>query len=489
MVGFRLRLLLPVILIALSLITICTITAVSLFNEQATVTRVLRENVESRRAAVELEECLTDLVALENNRIESVSVLHDRVRVLTQAVADSADQPEERQLYEAMQTGFARYLARWQGMPEPGTPGHDAARREATRVLENDVLKPCQDFEQYNARRIEASTEHHERILRQVAWGMALIGGLGAVAGIVLGFGVSRGLSQSIRRLHVQIRDAAGKLGTPVPEIVLTGEFHGLHAEVDKLSERIEEVVSTLQQREHEVLRAEQLAAVGQLAAGVAHEIRNPMTSVKMLVQAGLADGDTLTPEDLRIIEGEVRRVEKSLQTFLDFARPPKPDRRPTDLAAVLRGVVELIRGRAEKQRVQLELDLPPYDASLVADGEQLRQVFVNVCLNALDVMPSGGKLRISLHETAARRLQVEIADTGPGIARNIAPRLFEPFVSSKDTGLGLGLVISRRVVEDHGGTIAAANRRDGGASFFIALPATNPVPVVEAAHAELAHR
>lgn len=473
MSAVRLRYLGPVVLIALSLAVLCTITAVSLLQQQEAVTDVLRENVESRRAAVELEECLTDLVALEDDRVESVAVLHDRVRTLLASTRRAADQPEEQALQAKLEAAFADYLGRWAALPPPPDPGHEAARAAATRFLDAEVLSPCREFEGYNTRRIETSAGHHERVLRRLAWGMAGVGGLGGVAGVVVGWGVARGLARSIGRLRVQVRAAAGMLGPDPPEIVLTGEggFGGLHAEVDRLTDRIGETVAALQQREHEVLRAEQLAAVGQLAAGVGHELRNPLTSIKLLAQAGLEDGAGLTPDELRTIEGEVRRMEQSLRTFLQFARPPKAERRPTDLGEVVRGVAELLRGRAEKQRVGVRVDLPPGPLTLTADPDQLRQVLVNLGLNALDAMPAGGGLTWTAR-AAPGRLGVEVADTGPGLSRAILPRLFEPFASTKETGLGLGLVISKRIVEDHGGTIAAANRPGGGATFFVSLPA-----------------
>lgn len=107
----------------------------------------------------------------------------------------------------------------------------------------------------------------------------------------------------------------------------------------------------------------------------------------------------------------------------------------------------------------------------MTADGEQLRQVLVNLGLNALDAMPGGGELRLGLGE-AGGAVEREVADTGPGVAPAVLPRLFEPFVSTKDTGLGLGLVISKRIVDEHGGTVSAASPPGGGASFFVRLGA-----------------
>ena len=479
MSGLRFRFLWPVVLITGCLVTLCAVTAVSLFHQQAAIAQILRENLASRRAATELEECLRDLIALEADRVEAVAPLHDRARAHLRHLERYADQPEERALFARVAGAFDEYLRRRQAAPPPGTPGRDAAVRAATAYLGTDVLPPCEQFGLYNGLRIEHSAQHHEQVLRQLAWGMAGVGGLGGVAGLVLGFGVARGLRRSIRRLQVQILDAADKLGpgTPeMPEIVLTqeGDFRGLEEQVEDLTARIEAVVQELQQREHEVLRAEQLAAVGQLAAGVAHEIRNPLTSIKMLIQAGLEGGEAggLADEDLRVIEAEIRRMERSLQTFLDFARPPKPARRPVEVRDVVRAVAGLIRGRADKQKVALRVDLPADPVTLTADADQLQQVLVNLTLNALDAMPTGGRLTLAVRRRADRRVELEVTDTGPGVAKELMPRLFQPFVSGKDTGLGLGLVISKRIVEDHGGAIAAANRPGGGASFFVVLPA-----------------
>src|SRR5262249_29798992 len=173
-------------------------------------------------------------------------------------------------------------------------------------------------------------------------------------------------------------------------------------------------VVQELHAREREVLRAEQLAAVGQLAAGVAHEIRNPLTSIKMLVQLALEDGAAVPRGDLGVIETEVRKMEHSLQTFLDFARPAKAERRPLDLSDIAHAVLGLIRGRAEKQGVAARVGTPDPPVTLTADPGQLRQVLVNVVLNALDVMPGGGVLQLAVR-SAPGLVEIDVSDTGPG--------------------------------------------------------------------------
>jgi C4-dicarboxylate-specific signal transduction histidine kinase len=162
--------------------------------------------------------------------------------------------------------------------------------------------------------------------------------------------------------------------------------------------------------------------------------------------------------------------MERSLQTFLEFARPPKPERRPVDLGAVIGAVLALVRGRADKQRVTTALEMADGALTLVADAGQLHQVFVNLVLNALDAMPAGGALTLAARR-AGDRVEVDVSDTGPGLPKELGPRLFQPFASTKETGLGLGLVISRRIVEDHGGTLDAVDRSGGGASFRVRLP------------------
>jgi signal transduction histidine kinase len=164
--------------------------------------------------------------------------------------------------------------------------------------------------------------------------------------------------------------------------------------------------------------------------------------------------------------------MEQSLKTFLDFTRPARAQRRPVDMTALVRKMLGLLRGRAEKQRVEMVLDAPDDAITLTADDEQIQQVLVNLALNALDAMPRGGTLTVTVRADGAGGAEIRIQDTGSGISEDMMPRLFQPFASGKETGLGLGLVISKRILENHGGTIWAANRKEGGAEFVVRLPA-----------------
>ena len=478
MERIRFRFFWIIALLTTALVVLCTVTAIKLFREQARVAWVLQENLASRRAAFEFEECLNGLISQERGSEKSVTELQAHARELLQGLDKYADHEEEQKLYEKMTAAFDEYYELWKSAPPRNQPGHRRAIEEATRVLDEKVRKPCHEFWNFNNELLDDSTRQHERVLHQLGLSMALVGGLGGFAGLVLGYGVARGLSRSIRRLLVQISDAAGKLGPPLPPLVMRreGDFRDLHEQVDQLTERIEAVVQELQQREREVLRAEQLAAVGQLAAGVAHEVRNPLTSIKMLVQLALEDKTGLPRDDLWVIESEVRKMEHSLQTFLDFARPPKAERKLVNLHDVLSGVLGLTRGRSEKQRVTVRVNAPSEPVTLTADAGQLQQVMVNLVLNALDAMPTGGQLQLVVRSVGGW-VEIEVSDNGPGIPAELLPRLFRPFVSGKDTGLGLGLAISLRIAEDHGGTITATNRLSTGATFTVRLPDSSKTP------------
>jgi two-component system, NtrC family, sensor histidine kinase HydH len=308
--------------------------------------------------------------------------------------------------------------------------------------------------------------------LRLALLGLGLVG---PFSGVLAGYGIARALSRSIYQLSVRVQDMAKHLDQTVASVTLPadGDLEHLDRQLQHVVQRVEEAAKNLQRHQREMLRAEQLAAVGQLAASVAHEVRNPLTSIKMLVEAAHRRDHRkpLSDEDLEVIHRQVGRLEQTVQGFLDFARPAPPQRSQGDLRQAVIQAIELVQARARQQGVVLDVSSPGEPVEAAADRGQLTTVLVNLFLNALDAMPAGGRLEVRLQPRPDGKLILTVADTGSGIAPQIMECLFTPFASGKPTGTGLGLSISKRIVEEHGGQIAAANRPGGGACFTITLP------------------
>jgi two-component system sensor histidine kinase HydH len=314
------------------------------------------------------------------------------------------------------------------------------------------------------------------------------------VAGALAGFAITRGITRAMIQLSVPVTDTAGKLGEVVGPITLSGgwEFSDLQASMESIGSQVGAVVERLQRSQRDALRAEQLAAVGQLAAGMAHELRNPLTSMKLLVQGASRDGSVgLYGRDLAVFGEEITRVERLVQTLLDFARPPQPNRTSFDLAELVKESANFVAPQAEPKNIRLQCRLPQFPVWIKADQGQIRQVLLNLLLNAFDAVPDNGeiKLEVLLCSGHARpedapvaadsqlcsegNLTIRVADNGPGVPVELADRLFDPFVSNKPTGIGLGLSICKRIVEAHGGTMNAENSPGGGAVFSVHLPLT----------------
>ena len=161
------------------------------------------------------------------------------------------------------------------------------------------------------------------------------------------------------------------------------------------------------------------------------------------------------------------------IQLFLDFARPPKLEKREFELNSLIDNTAQLVAARAKLQGAELRTELPPQPIRIVADFEQLRQVLVNLLFNAFEAMPDGGSVTIAAGTDANDGdVILTVSDTGAGLRPDIAERLFDPFVSSRDAGTGLGLSISRRIIEDHGGSITATAGARVGTVFEVRLPA-----------------
>jgi len=482
----------PAVLIGLLLFGTSVAGAWYVYRLQNNLARVLSENVVSQKAAQELENELRRLqyhsflylMAPTPERAKQITEDHDTVAAAFQSTRDSALTPEQQRSVKEIETRYLRYIhaiddlvARAKAglsLPELAQISNDHPLRE--------VVEPAHDLLKLNEDMMDQTLKESQAVVRQAQRTLILLGLLGPVGGLIAGFGIARGLSRSIYSLSVRVRDMAQSLEQNVASVSIEadGDLQTLDRQLQYVVQRVEEVTERQQAHQHEMLRAEQLASVGRLAAGVAHEIRNPLTAVKMLVEVALRSENRkpLLLDDLRVVHGQIARVEQTVQGLLDFARLPAPQRRERDLGAVVREAVDLVQLRAREQKVEIAVQCASEPIVASIDSAQLSTVLVNLLLNALDAMPQGGRIDVCLEGSTADGIRLGVTDTGTGIAPSIAERLFTPFATTKETGTGLGLSISRRIVEEHGGQLLAANRPEGGARFTIALP---PEPTLSA--------
>jgi two-component system sensor histidine kinase HydH len=472
----------PTVLIGLLLFAACMASVWSINRLQRNLARILSNNVASLVAAQEIEIRLRQLrfhsfVYMMDPRPERRELVRADEQAFENALAQAqaaANDPEEQALVEAIKDGFIRYQAELARAPAKGPETRAEFVEWADRHPVRHLAAPCQELLRINKAAMEQAALESESVSQKAQLAMILLGILGPLSGLISGYGIARGLSRSISRLIVRLQDVRAHLDQDVASVKLApGEpMRDLDAQLDLVVARVREVAEQTQQHQRDILRAEQLAAVGQLAASVAHEVRNPLTGIKLLVGAALKDqNESLTMDDLQVIHGEIGRMEETVQGLLDFARPPQVQRVPGDLREVVNQAVDLVRSRANQLRVQVRAELPGHAVIASVDRNQLANVLVNMLMNSLDAMPHGGQVELLLSELSGQEIELRVRDSGAGLSPSILDRLFTPFASTKATGTGLGLSICRRIVEGHGGTIVARNRPEGGAEFTIHLP------------------
>jgi two-component system, NtrC family, sensor kinase len=238
-----------------------------------------------------------------------------------------------------------------------------------------------------------------------------------------------------------------------------------------ELEERIAERTRQLEAQQTQIIRAEKMAAVGRLAASLAHEINNPLQSIALHLQLVAEEKlSSAGQQQLGVVQQEFDRIAGIVGRLLDFQRPEKREAQAVDVVTALEQVLVLADRQLERAGVRLVRHLPPDLSPVWAAENQLKQVFLNLILNAAEAMPGGGTLTISARREAGQ-LHLAFADTGPGLPSEKAAELFEPFFTTKPSGSGLGLAVSYEIVANHGGLLAAANQPGGGAVFTVTLP------------------
>ncbi len=355
-------------------------------------------------------------------------------------------------------------------------------------VLTKQLLAQAEDYDLAQQALLKKVTEHQQTIADRVSLTLVVLVVCGAIGGLAAGIGAARGLHQSLVELSVPVHAAAGSLSAVVGPVTISSaeNVDGIKASLEQVADYVAQAVARLQKAQRQSIRSEQFAAIGQLAAGLAHEIRNPLTSMRMIVQVARQQGgaNCLDERDLEILDEEIKRLNEHVQTFLNYARPPKLSRCPTLVRNIIEKTVQLTSTRAKQQGVEIRLSAPQVPVTILADVNQLQQVFLNLILNAIDAQPDGGTIDIELFKKDSPQedpvMIIRIVDHGEGIPEEFHDQIFEPFFSTKESGTGLGLPITRRIIEDHGGTItvetrSGENATSTGAIFTIELPIMEP--------------
>ena len=243
----------------------------------------------------------------------------------------------------------------------------------------------------------------------------------------------------------------------------------GLDESYKKLQAQSEKIIAI----EEQLRRSERLSTLGEMAAVLAHEIRNPLGSIRGTAEILKDDYKPGDPkyEFIEIQIKETERLNRVVEDFLHMARPQPADMRPCPVQDELETILFLMSNDARERQVTLTMHPPAVPPVIKADGEKLRQAFLNIVINALQATPPGGTVTISTTVYQADFCEIRFCDTGPGIDAENLERIFEPFYTTKPDGTGLGLAISRKIIESHGGTLLVESEAGRGTTVTVQLP------------------
>jgi len=315
-----------------------------------------------------------------------------------------------------------------------------------------------------------------------------IVAGTGAVA---ICAAVMIALAYFIQRPMVELQEKIARVGEG--DLDVSVNFAKRNDEIGDLGRNFNRMVQQLRESREEIdrlhrnqmSRAEHLATLGELAAGLAHEIRNPLAGIAGVVE--IVGRDLPAPSPARAVVKDVRleiaQINRILTDLLQTARPHPPEMRPSDLNTTIEHAVMLARQQVLSKPVQIELEKDPELPLVEHDSDQMHQVLLNLLLNAVQAIEGTGAVRVVIHGRKDKVL-ISVADNGRGISPEHLPFIFRPFYTTKGTGTGLGLSLARRIVEDHRGRIEVESEVGHGTEFLVTLPIRQPQQCTEGAEA-----
>ncbi|WP_462409064.1 ATP-binding protein [Neobacillus sp. Marseille-QA0830] len=248
-------------------------------------------------------------------------------------------------------------------------------------------------------------------------------------------------------------------------------EYHSQYQIEDNINLSVVKDITEIAQIQEKLQKSDTLSVIGELAAGIAHEIRNPMTSLKGFIQ--LLEGSIKQEHSLyyEVITMELQRIDIIINEFLLLAKPQATKFQLKDVKQIMRETIDLLNAQAVLHNIQFITEYGEQLPLLYCEPNQLKKVFINLIKNAIEVMPAGGKISVTVNQGKGSQIHISIQDEGKGIPKEQLKRLGEPFYTTNESGTGLGLMVSYKIIEEHKGTIWAESEEGKGTIFHITLP------------------
>ncbi len=448
----------------------------------------VRDNLPSLQAADDLEVALLE----QRGFVSSYILDHGNPRWIDELAKSkprfdrcyatarkTALRPDEFLILDELLVEFARYDTK---RNEVITLFDQGDEETARRVLLRDVLplhkeadRLSKKFHAANVRFINEMADQASRQIRHDTWLVGACVLLTLCAGTALFWQFAQGVLRPLRQMLAEARGFSPDW--PDNSSTEEDDLEAVGAHLRLLMSGVADARTTLERNRIELRNAEKLASVGKLAASVAHEIRNPLTSIKMWLF--WIRGEVMARPDVDdafgVVEDELSRLEAVVRNFLEFSRPPEARLAPCEVGPLLDATLQLMEHRFQERKVQLHQQAAAALPPMMADAHQIKQVLINLLDNALDACPAGGQIALSAVVESdvggAAMVVIRVCDSGGGIPPEAAARIFEPFFSTKDRGTGLGLCIAASIMARHRGRLVLESSSASGTCFAVWTP------------------
>jgi two-component system, NtrC family, sensor kinase len=436
----------------------------------------MKEREEGVRSALELASAVRDQYAHQAHTIILGNDSHlpfyteaeRRVTEATAKVRKHAVHADERAWVSEIERATDDLDRIFRARIVPAVLDHDVANVQAEHGRAQLVVSIIQDRADRLVDRFEESIGAFQReaaALQTSAYRWTLFFVLFApLLAVVVGAFVLRSVAQPVAKLQAgAARLSRGDLEVRI-DVDMPGEFGGLARQFNAMT-------AALKEHQDKLVQSEKLAGIGRLAAGVAHEINNPLAVILGYARLLRRKSEGAAAEDLQVIEEETLRAKLIVDGLLDLSRPMTIEPEPVDVRALCDEAVARLRETRLLEGLAVSVS---GGARIEGHPQKLRQVVLNLVKNAAEAAGAGGRIEVVV-QGAAEGARVIVRDSGPGLSRDARAKLFEPFFTTKDTGTGLGLAVSQGIVHAHGGDIDAQSSPEGGAQFTVRLPAVPP--------------